>query len=67
MKNEKAQPARVCANCIHFLACQKWAGIQMLDNGAKNCDIFDTIQSSVAYFFGYIDGIDAARRVNNES
>lgn len=66
MKNKKAQPARVCSDCIHIFACQKWAGIQIFDNDAKNCDIFDTIKSSVAYFIGYIDGIDEARRASDD-
>ena len=62
MKSEKAKPARVCADCIHILACQKWAGIQIFDNDAKKCDIFDTIKSSAVYFIGYMDCMEAAEQ-----
>ena len=45
-----------CDQCIHQWACEMWAGGRMATKNATICQFYETVQSSNAYFCGFLDG-----------
>ena len=52
----KENPEMTCEECIHFFACSRQCGEPMAQRSATGCECYETIECSMAYYVGTLDG-----------